>query len=239
MSRSIKLETVNAVTTHLISISEDQKIYPKAQAVVRRILGAMLYGEGEEEKIGQDCVQYVIANLLESLLNDTARSFSDENLGERVISRRDVEAYIMAGIKNYCRTRAERWSLNKVEFKEFHRKSENHNGVETSLNGEKTERNSRLKKFAVRARKPIFSKFSSDSDFWDELAHTEFDHEYYSKEKVAEFLSERGLSGEEIDLIYSRLSGTSFIEMANESGGTPDKYRKKYNRALKKANLEL
>jgi DNA-directed RNA polymerase specialized sigma24 family protein len=115
----------------------------------------------------------------------------------------------MMGIANYCDTRLRRWSV-KNEKGEVGR----------------------------RARHIIDSELADDSDYWDQhLSHAD-SLDSLDAERIDALLVARGLSDEDIDLIKRNLSGWSFVDLAAELGGTADKYRRRIQRALDKADID-
>lgn len=94
-------------------------------------------------------------------------------------------------------------------------------------------------KRAARNRVELDSIYSQDVTELSSNYVTPNDTELSNElRQVDDMLERLGLMEGEITIIKQYLSGTTFVEMAKEQGGTPDKYRKIFSRAKKKARLE-
>lgn len=223
MVNAILLSKVNQ---HLSDIAADEKYKAKVLAVVNKKLGPMLYTSGEDHEIAKDALATVIANVIESVSEGKALKL--EELPVEELSLADVQGYVMSGVVNYCDTRARRWSLEPT-------KKITKDGVTQEIKASSP---------AARARVPIMSDTddSEDTDgphdFWDQLKTTPFNDEERDSETINRILEARGLTAEQLSLVKEKLSGVTFTEMARARGGSEDKYRKIYNRAVQKAGIE-
>ncbi|MEI8646999.1 hypothetical protein P4S73_02240 [Paraglaciecola sp. Hal342] len=53
------------------------------------------------------------------------------------------------------------------------------------------------------------------------------------------FLRDKGLKSQTIEIIFEKLSGTSYADIARQRGGSEDKYRKLVKRALNSIGLDI
>ena len=201
--------TVSAEEIGRIAMHNDVK--RRALSVVKKKLGHILgTGEGSEvHQIAEDALNEVTMGLLNATHAGTTSLKAEEAGEETGVLAHPVARYLMMGIANYCDTRLRRWSV-KNEKGEVGR----------------------------RARHIIDSELADDSDYWDQhLSHAD-SLDSLDAERIDALLVARGLSGEDIDLIKRNLSGWSFVDLAAELGGTADKYRRRIQRALDKADID-
>ncbi|RRJ82598.1 hypothetical protein D0544_12085 [Aestuariirhabdus litorea] len=221
--------TTQDLIDQLAAVASNPAVSTKAIQLTKKYLGQMIYTSGEEVQIAEDALQTVLVKALIAIKKGTSSLLDSENPKDSDAFRSEVEKYIIKGVKNYLKTRAARWSVDK------HSKSTS----TTDANAQPSSTKSGLKSVAARARHPILSDSPHASEFWDSRLSTAFDSGDDDLESVQSYLEKVGLSSDEIDVILGKLAGKTFVEMAEDLGGSQDKYRKIYSRALKKAGIPV
>lgn len=163
----------------------------------------------ELRQVAEDALGDSISGLFQARERGTTSFTADPGLEYEGIREHPVAKYLYVAIESYCNTRLERWS------------NENRRGKRGS-----------------RARQVFVSERPDGSDFWDQHFDAERDYDQIDLDRVDQLLSERGVRGDDIELLKLTLSGWSYVDLANKYGGTPDKYRVRVSRVLKKANID-
>jgi len=202
---------------------------------VRKKLGGILV-TSDSNDIANDAISHVVESTRISIILKTTTSLSKEKLGDRTLTLTDIQTYLINGIRNYCNTRLQRWSTDQKPAPK-NKKSNDQEAAESEGNESNVEKKPKGK-IAVRAREYISSDCASDSDFWDQHISTSLNEEDLDLVKAAEILRSKGVSEDQIDLVLERIAGKSFSDMAKENGGSEDKYRKAFERAIKKIGIE-
>lgn len=195
--------------------------YVKDEAffVVKKKLGHLFgRGEGSEVKqISEDALNTVTTALLNAryqsypvLEKEESRPRKKDNRSKEAVLGHPVAKYVLTGVSHYCNTRLRRWSGSN----------------------EKGEAGS-------RARHQINSDLADDADFWDQHLSDTGSFDAVDGDRVDNILLERGVSSEDIDLIKCNLAGWSFVDLADQFGGTADKYRRRIHRALEAADIDI
>tara|TARA_R110001592_G_scaffold362333_1_gene675825 strand:- start:1822 stop:2427 length:606 start_codon:yes stop_codon:yes gene_type:complete len=185
-------------------------IDPRVKAMALRITRKKL-GHilgSEVRQVAEDALGDSIRALFQARENKTSGLQLEEAVPDEEILKHPVSKYLYTAVESYCNTRLTRWS------------HENEKG-----------------KLGSRARHVFGSDRPDSSDFWDQHMELEMNLAQLDAERVDALLSSRGLNDEDITLIKQSLSGWSYVDLANEYGGTPDKYRVKMKRALEKADI--
>lgn len=192
-----------------VAMHEDVK--RRALSVVKKKLGHILgTGEGSEvHQVAEDALNEVTMGLLHATHAGTSSLKAEENDEKSGVLAHPVARYLVTGVANYCDIRLRRWSLNN----------------------EKGE-------VGARARYIIDSELADDSDYWDQHLSHSGSLASLDDDRVDSLLAAKGLSGEDIALIKRNLAGWSFVDLAAEYGGTADKYRRRIQRALDKADID-
>lgn len=163
----------------------------------------------ELHEVAEDALSDSINGLLQARKKGTTSFSAASGVEYEDIREHPVAKYLYVAVESYCNTRLERWSI---------------------LNS-KGERGSRV-------RQVFYSKRPDGSDFWEKHIDSDHDYDQVDSERVDKLLSERGVSEDDIMLLKLSLSGWSYVDLANKYGGTPDKYRVRVGRVLKKANID-
>lgn len=189
-----------------------------ALAVARKKLGH-LFGEGggsEVREISEDALNSVTTALLNAryqscpvLEKEEFRPRKKDDRPKSEVLRHPVSKYVLTGVSHYCNTRLRRWSGSN----------------------EKGEVGS-------RARHQINSTLANDADFWDQHFSDTGGFDAVDGDRVDKILLEKGVSSEDIGLIKCNLAGWSFVDLADQFGGTADKYRRRIHRALEAAGID-
>ncbi|MDK9556081.1 hypothetical protein QQF73_00490 [Marinobacter sp. M216] len=201
--------TVSTEEIGRVAMHDDVK--RRALSVVEKKLGHIFGTDktSEVHQIAEDALNEVTMGLLNATHAGTTSLKAEETGVKPGSLANPVTRYLLAGVSNYCDIRLRRWSV-KNEKGEVGR----------------------------RARHIIRSELADDADYWDQhISHTE-SFGSLDNDRVDALLSAKGLSGEDIDLIKRNLGGWSFVELAAEYGGTADKYRRRFQRALYKAGID-
>ncbi len=199
----------------IATIATDTEVRAKALSVVKKKLGHIL-GTGldsEVNQIAEDALNTVTVGLLNTCAEKAAPLVLEGHQeGDNILSH-PIARYLIGGVYNYCNTRLKRWSGADEE-------------------GE----------VGTRARHHIKADDTGradDAHFWDEHLSHEDSHDSIDHARVDALLSQRGVSEEDIALIKRNLAGWSFVELAEEFGGTADKYRRRIQRALDSAGIDF
>jgi DNA-directed RNA polymerase specialized sigma24 family protein len=163
----------------------------------------------EIQQVAEDALGESIRKLFQARENQTSSLQLESGGSGDEILEHPVSKYLYTAVESYCNTRLTRWS------------HENEKG-----------------KLGSRARHVFESDQPDSSDFWDQHMELETDLAQLDAERIDALLSSRGLDDEGITLLKKSLSGWSYVDLANEHGGTPDKYRLKIKRALEKADID-
>lgn len=213
----------------------DRKFIELVRYVVKRKLGGILV-TSDSDDIANDAISHVVESTRISIILKTSKSFSKEKLGDRIPSIPEIQRYLIAGIKNYCNTRLQRWSTDQKIVRKT--KSKEGEEITHSKENESNAEHNPKRKVAIRAREYISSDCASDSDFWDQHISSSLNEEDLDLVKALEILNSKGLSAEQFDLILDCMSGITFSTMAKEKGGSQDQYRKAFNRAIEKIGID-
>ena len=182
-----------------------------ALSVVKKKLGHIL-GTGrdsEVHQIAEDALNEVTVHLLNAIQAGTSSLKAEESDREVDILKHPVARYLISGVAHYCNDRLKRWSVNNEKGQ-----------------------------VGARARYIIDSELADDSDYWDQPLSHSGSLASLDDDRVDALLEAKGLSGEDIALIKRNLAGWSFVDLAAEYGGTADKYRRRIQRALDKADID-
>ncbi|SFG30264.1 hypothetical protein [Neptunomonas qingdaonensis] len=211
-----------AVENRLGEMATHPKMQERATKLVDRKLGAMLYTAGEAREIAADAISDSVVKLLASLNEGTSKLLLDDAskpITEDILSH-PLSKYLQFSVNNYCKTRLDRWSLDK-------------NNHDPAGSGEKQPKES-----GVRSRYEINSEKTDDTDFWDQHIQQTDNHSSLDAPKVKGMLVQRGLKEQQISRILLYLGGMSFAEMARQQGGNEATYRHSVKTALNKADLQ-
>lgn len=208
----MKEQLKTRVMDEVAILVNEQNFIAMAHARVSSVLQPFL-PKSSCHAIAQDAVSDVVVKLFGRLYRlsvDKLESFFEEN---------NLRAYLLQGVHNHALDRYRRWSGG----------SNSHN---QSLEVVKPS----AKNLGVRARVETddINAVIDLSSFVEEDPGMLLD-----LQKLDHMLRERGLSDDEIRYIKMSLDGQSFKGMADQEGGTPDKYRKIISRALSKSGLNL
>jgi DNA-directed RNA polymerase specialized sigma24 family protein len=162
----------------------------------------------EVQQVAEDALGDSIRALFQARDNQTSGLELEDPVPDEKILEHPVSKYLHTAVESYCNTRLTRWS------------HENEKG-----------------KLGSRARHVFDSDRPDSSDFFDQHMELETDLAQLDAERIDALLSSRGLDGEDIVLLKKSLSGWSYVDLADEYGGTPDKYRLKIKRAVEKADI--
>ncbi|WP_439531660.1 hypothetical protein [Marinobacter adhaerens] len=182
-----------------------------ALSVVKKKLGHIL-GTGrdsEVHQIAEDALNEVTVHLLNAIQAGTSSLKAEESDREADILKHPIARYLISGVAHYCNDRLKRWSVNNEKGQ-----------------------------VGARARYIIDSELADDSDYWDQHLSHSGSLASLDDDRVDALLAAKGLSGEDIALIKRNLAGWSFVDLAAEYGGTADKYRRRIQRALDKADID-
>lgn len=163
----------------------------------------------ELRQVAEDALGDSINGLFQARQNGTTSFTAASGVEYEDIREHPVAKYLYVAVESYCNTRLERWS------------NENKQGKRGS-----------------RARQVFVSDTPDGSDFWDQHLESERDYDQIDLERVDKLLSERGVSEDDIMLLKLSLAGWSYVDLASKYGGTPDKYRVRVGRVLRKANID-
>ena len=204
----------DGIAEKIADIATSEKVRKKARAVVDKKMGHF-FGTGPGSEINQiteDALNSVITGLLSAHAEKTTSlTLETDSNGVKDLSA-PIVRYLIGGVNNYCNTRLNRWSTNK---------------------------NDEDRETGTRARYYIDSDLSDGADFWDQHLSHEDNLDSVDRERVEAMLFDRGVSSEDIVLIRRKLEGWSFVDLAGEFGGTPDKYRRRISRALEGAGIDI
>jgi len=213
-------ESVTALSpTEIADIAMDDYVRDQALSVVKKKLGHLLgKGEGSEvREISEDALNTVTTALLNACYQNSAvsereqsRPQKKDNKPKEEVLGHPVAKYVLTGVSHYCNTRLRRWSGSNEE-------------------GEA----------GSRARQQITSTLADDADFWDQHMRDAGSFDAVDGDRVDKILLEKGVSSEDIDLIKCNLAGWSFVDLADQFGGTADKYRRRVHRALEAADIDI
>jgi len=162
----------------------------------------------EVQQVAEDALGDSIRALFQARDNQTSSLELEDPVPDEKILKHPVSKYLYIAVESYCNTRLTRWS------------HENEKG-----------------ELGSRARHVFDSDRPDSSDFWDKHMQLETDLAQLDAERIDALLSSRGLDDQDIALLKKSLSGWSYVDLAGEYGGTPDKYRLKIKRALEKAGI--
>jgi hypothetical protein len=213
-------ESVTAFSpTEITDTAMNDYVKDQAFSVVRKKLGHLLgKGEGSEiREISEDALNTVTTALLNACYQNApvsdkedSRPRKKDNRSKEEVLGHPVAKYVLTGVSHYCNTRLRRWSGSNEE-------------------GEA----------GSRARQQITSTLADDADFWDQHMRDAGSFDAVDGDRVDKILLETGVSSEDIDLIKCNLAGWSFVDLAEQLGGTADKYRRRVHRALEAANIDI
>lgn len=198
-------------------IAAHRKVRERARSVTSRYLGHIV--GTELQQISEDALSECVMKLLDTLEDGTSKlDVSDLNTldleaikdpNNDAVLATSIAKYLIGGVNNYCHTRRSRWAFDEEE-----------------------------KEFGARAR-VVFKDEKESEDFFDHhLTVDEQERLDTATTNVDGLLEEKGVSTEDIQLIKEKLSGRSFVELAEKHGGTADKHRRRVERALDKAGLK-
>lgn len=204
----------DGIAKRIADIATSKEMKERARQVVDKKMGHF-FGNGpgsEIHQITEDALNSVVTGLLDAHARKTTSLTLETDSEEAKAPSSPIARYLIGGVNNYCNTRLKRWSTKK-----------NDEDGETG----------------TRARYYIDSDRSDDSDFWDQHLSHEDNQNSVDQERVEAMLFDRGVSSEDIVLIRRKLEGWSFVDLAGEFGGTPDKYRRRISRALEGAGIDM
>ncbi len=172
----------------------------------------------EHQQSKTELPNYVGLNIPLPNIDHTATGFNADRVNWKrhsedkqfsdAVSSHPITRYFLTGVENFINTRLRRWS------------SEDENG-----------------QIGPRAR---FEQKSdqTDEEFWSEVFQgaTIFNDDE-NKKKVVNTLLDKGMEIDAIRYLFMYLSGISWVQMAEEMGGTADKYRNSVKRSLESAHL--
>tara|TARA_R110001599_G_scaffold67867_4_gene191405 strand:- start:34340 stop:34996 length:657 start_codon:yes stop_codon:yes gene_type:complete len=184
----------------------------KAERIAKNYLKDK-FGGAEIASTAQDAFSAAISKIY--AIN---KSGSSEKLASAKTTK-EIEGYVIKSITNYCltlRARLVKYERTDSPFEDSSRHSDSESHIQVSL--------------------PDSS--NSSSELLSSVQNNNFSLNYLDTDNLASTLRERKLSDEEIQIIQRRLSGESFPEMSRESSHSADRYRKIFNRAIKKADIE-
>lgn len=195
-------------------VSTSKDVHDKVVSIVNQKLGAVVYGLGEVENIAQDALAEVTMKFLRIVERGTVKD--SESLlikfDKDKVKNHPMAYYLYTGVERYCDTRLRRWSNDNEQ-----------------------------NQYGARARVVIDNRTEVESEFWDENVSHEFKEIAFDSDKLEALLRER-LKDHEMRCIMLYLNGMTFEAMADADldgdGGRADKYRKRFNRALEKADLQ-
>jgi hypothetical protein len=204
--------SADRITDEIAFIATSDEVKKAAFFTVGRKLGH-IFGtrpESEVRQIAEDALNSVITGLLTAHAKKTTSLSMETQSEEAKTLSTPIARYLIGGVSNYCHTRLRRWS------------NENENG-----------------KTGTRARYYIDANRADDADFWDQHLSHEGGLDSLDQDRVNAILSSRGISEEDITLIKRNLAGWSFVDLAEDFGGTADKYRRRISRALESAGIDV
>lgn len=202
-------ELVGKISLVVAERASDKGFRENALSVVRKKMGATVKRDAEMLNITQDAVGTAAVNILEKLperplLKLRRMAGTAERPSEDVIDR-----YLMQCVVNYCNDRLRRWTL----------------GDEDGRIG-----------YAARGRLPvkIEREFGRKFENWDAVGSTPFAMDKLELVSLTERLDELGVSDEDKTYIDALYHGYTYEELAQQHGGTADKYRKRLKRVFEK-----
>jgi len=203
---------------------ENSKFGRTVMRVVERKLWSFPHYQAELSQTAHDILLEVIEKLLINLDEGTSKRFHPDNWNkngkDEGPTMKYVERYLMLGVQNVCNTKLRRGSFDS----DTNTKDKGENAVTA------------IRKEGVRAREAL-PLDEPEENFWDKHLSTPPHDEIGDFDRVVKILKDRGITDEQLSLMEARFDGTSFEEMARERGGTADKYRKSFSRAMGKAKL--
>ncbi len=220
------------------------KLTNKSKNLVRKQLLPYITDKSTEyNQLGEDFLSTVYLSLLEKVQGNHTDEYIKESKekGRKIkppqyyfeMLNKDslyVEKYFTKAVKCQCIDRQIRWADDKDAKKKQFSESREH---ETKG------------KAAVRARSARPIGFEGSDDDWLASNASATNHtdnlEAIFGEDLEEYLSEQGLTNEEISLIKLHLSGLKYEEIALTYGPNEkaDKYRKRVYKALGKLDLKV
>lgn len=169
-------------------------------------------------KEGRHIPRYMKLNKALSDLDHTVEGFNVDRINWKKLcedekfvkaaSSHPITRYFLVGVNNFINSRLRRWS-NENE--------EGGTGVRARM-----------------SKKPN----QTEEEFWADVykqAIGALDEE--NKKAVVNTLLDRGIQMDTIQYLFMHLNGVKWTEMAEEFGGSPDKYSTKISRALDEAGL--
>lgn len=205
-------------------ITNDQLINISYNIVEKMMKGYLLF-RTESFLMSQDEIQNIGARLLNQIKkgkNPFDEGVSEIEIGEDIM-KHPIARYVVGSVRNECRSRIKNRSDRIVKTK-----------INFVENGKKIEKTISLKKHGARSRVVADENFDVFLD--SKISITDSSPEL-ERVNITKYLTEKGLSDKKIKVIWDKLEGKTFVEMAKEQGGTQDKYRKIFHRALKKAGI--
>lgn len=194
----------------ITNIVSNEVFIKKAEVIVTSVMDKKLQFDEEGKFMAEDQIHNIYKKLLLRIENGD-KIFEPGTASipiEENIMKHPISKYFITSLKHECFTRR---SYRSME-------------------------NSKGKKGARARYKPgelSQNIIDSRSDESSDINLSQID-----TNRVKKLLVQKGLSERDIEIIWQRLEGKRFVEMAREYGGSPDKYRKRYSRALKKANID-
>ncbi len=237
---------------------ESEALLSLSRNIVAKYLGGHLSSSNESKQIGEDFLFNAVTKLLIYANNDNSAeklklietfeqaTYSQEDGSESEEIKRPrvrktpqelfhaqesdpkfIAKTLTVSVKNQCIDRLIRWSGDK-DYKE--KGFDETRSYERNLNP------------AVRAR-----AYEPDSDekfegnWLEQILSYEDDIEAIFEDRLEGHMLVKGVTLEEIELIKLKLSGHSYIDIAEKmnEGASSDKYRKVITRALAKLNLKV
>lgn len=208
-----KKELVGRISLVVAERAADEGFHRKALSVVRKKMGATVKREAEMPNITQDAVGTAAITILEKLterplLKLRRMAGTAERPSEDVIDR-----YLMRCVVNYCNDRLRRWTL----------------GDEKGRLG-----------YAARGQLPVSveKEYGQKLENWDAVGSTNFEMDKLELVSLTARLEAFGISEEDKAYINALYHGYTYEELAQQHGGTADKYRKRLKRVFDKLQLQ-
>lgn len=209
--KAVEMDISNESRDEVARVAMRSEVKNKALSITKKKFGH-IFGIGpasEVHQIAEDALNKVTLDLLKNCSDSAKSPDLEKQLKGPAIFNHPIARYLIKGVSNYCNTRLSRWS------------GENGKG-----------------QMGSRARHYINSDQADDADFWDQHLRHDGGLDSVDQERIDEMLSQRGMSEEDIALIKRNLAGWSFVDLAEEFGGTADKYRRRIHRALEAAGID-